>query len=419
MAGMAAPLSSCRVPEPAPDEPAPASSGSAVMTERDAPIDGSLNARSEVLVWLSRGIGLSLGVAVVVGILFIAGHATNVILLLFIGILLASALEPFVGWSRSHTPVGRGATILVVYASFLTLVVGLVVIVVPAALSQADELSKTFPPFLDRTRDWAAGLQPSAASTTVTALVDAARDLFKPAAPPAPGDVVQASLTVAEVVGSIATLLALVFFWLIEHARLQRYALAFVPANRRQGWREAWNEIETRLGLWVRGQLTLMLTIGVATGIAYTLLGVPSALLLALFAGIAEAIPIIGPAIGAVPAVVIAATVSPQLAIVVLVVYVILQFVEGNVLVPIVMRNSIGLSPFIVLVALLIGGAAGGIVGAFIAVPVAAAIEVFLQRMQARDVPVSQEPGSANADESTRQEDETLAPDSAVGRASH
>ena len=373
--------------------------------------------RSEALVWVSRGMGLTFGVAIVLGIIFLADHATNVLLLLFIAILLASALEPFVGWVRSHVPVGRGATILVVYASFLTLVVGLVVIIVPIAISQGEELSKTFPAFLDRSRDWAAGLQPAALSQTLTALIDAGRDLFKPAPPPQPGDVVQASLTVAEIFGSLATLLTLVFFWLVEHARLQRYALAFVPADSRQGWREAWNEIETRLGMWVRGQLTLMFTIGVATGIAYTALGVPSALLLALFAALAEAIPIIGPALGAIPAILIAASVSPQLAIVVLVVYIIVQFVEGNVLVPIVMKNSIGLSPFLVLVALLIGGAAGGIVGAFIAVPIAAALEVFLQRIQAREVPVSQEPGSANADEEARAADEQGSSDEAASPA--
>ncbi len=158
---------------------------------------------------------------------------------------------------------------------------------------------------------------------------------------------------------SLVTLLTVVFFWLVEHARLQRYALSFVPATRRSGWREAWNEVETRLGLWVRGQLTLMVTIGLATGISYTVLGLPSALLLGVFAGIMEGIPLVGPAIGAIPAIIIAATVSPQLMVVVAAVYVILQFVEGNVLVPLVMKNTIGLSPFIVLLSILIGAAVG------------------------------------------------------------
>ena len=135
------------------------------------------------------------------------------------------------------------------------------------------------------------------------------------------------------------------YFWLTEHARLQRYTLAFVPQARRKRARDIWNAAETRLGMWVRGELILMGSIGAMTSVAYTLLGVPASLLLGLFAALAEAIPIVGPLIGAIPAVLVAATVSPQLALLVAGVYVVLQLIEGNVLVPLVMRNTIGISP--------------------------------------------------------------------------
>ena len=184
------------------------------------------------------------------------------------------------------------------------------------------------------------------------------------------------------------------FLWLVERPRIQRYVLAFLPAEGRAGARSAWNDVELRLGLWVRGQLTLMATMGVMTGIAYTLLGVPGALLLAVIAAITEAIPIVGPLLGAIPAVLVAATVSPELALIVAGIYVVLQFVEGNVLVPIVMRNAVGISPLLILVSLLIGAAAGGFVGAFLAVPVAASLEIVLQRLQAREEPVAQDPSA-------------------------
>ena len=142
---------------------------------------------------------------------------------------------------------------------------------------------------------------------------------------------------------TLTTLLTIVFFWLVEHARLQRYMLSFAPLDRRAGARDAWNEIESRLGLWVRGQLILMGTMGVATGVAYTLLGLPGAVLLGLIAALAEAIPIVGPLLGAIPAVLVAATVSPEMAVIVAGIYVVIQLVEGSVLVPMVMRNSIGI----------------------------------------------------------------------------
>ena len=131
---------------------------------------------------------------------------------------------------------------------------------------------------------------------------------------------------------------------------------------------------------------------GAATGVAYTLLGLPSALLLALIAALTEAIPIIGPLLGAIPAILVAATVSPELALIVAGVYVVLQVLEGNVLVPMVMRNTVGISPLLVLLSLLIGAAVGGLVGAFLAVPVVASIEIAVAHLQAREVPVAQDP---------------------------
>src|SRR5439155_22707016 len=102
-----------------------------------------------------------------------------------------------------------------------------------------------------------------------------------------------------------------------------------------------------RLGVWGRGQLILVSTLGIATGTAYPILGVPSAILLGLLAALAEAIPIVGPFLGAVPAVLVAATMSPQLAVSVAAVYLVVQLLEGNVLVPLVMRTTTGISPFL------------------------------------------------------------------------
>jgi len=211
-------------------------------------------------------------------------------------------------------------------------------------------------------------------------------------------------------------LLALVYFWLTERSRLQRYVLAFVPLHRRAGVRGAWNEVESRLGLWVRGQLTIMASIGVATAVAYTVIGLPAALLLAVIAAIAEIIPIIGPFIGAVPAVLMATTISPQAVVLTLVVYIAIQFIEGNVLVPMIMRNTVGLSPFIVLLSLLLGGAVGGIAGAIVAVPLVAGAEVILERLQDREVPVPIDPTADRGTDASEPNDlTTLAPDAPGG----
>jgi predicted PurR-regulated permease PerM len=354
-------------------------------------------ARSEAVRWMVRGMGLALGVGVVLAVVVVGAVAWRVLLLVFFAILLGSALEPLVDNLRSRLPIPRGTAIVSVYIVFFGIVLVLAFIVLPGALTQATSLADALPAALQRMREQAAEIQPPALAASVTAIVDAGLRALEPGTEPRSDDVVAFGLTVADIVVSIVTVLALVYFWMTESPRLQRFALSFVPPERRGGTRDAWNDIEIRLGGWVRGQLTLMGVIALATGSAYALLGVPSALLLGLIAGLAEGIPMVGPAIGAVPALAVAAILRPDLLIPVVIAYLIIHVIEGNVLVPKVMRNAVGLSPFLVVISLLVGGAVGGLIGALVAVPIVASLEVVLERMQDRDVPVAQDSAAVTA----------------------
>jgi predicted PurR-regulated permease PerM len=347
--------------------------------------------RAESFRWAIRGAALALGAAFTLAILQVAFLAREVVILVVAAILLASALQPAIDTLRSVANVPRGVIILGVYLVFFGVVLALAALVLPAAIGQLASLVEASPQFFESARSWAAGLTPPELSQAATALVEAAQETLA-ARPPRPGEVVEAGLTAAQVVASLATVLPLVFFWLVEHARLQRYALAFVPAGRRAGAREAWDDVELRLGYWVRGQLILMAVMAVATGVLYFILGLPNALLLGLLAGLAEAIPIIGPILGAIPALLVAATIRPELVLAVVIAYLVIQFIEGNVLVPIVMKRAIGMSAFMVIISLLVGAAVGGVVGAFLAIPLVAAFEVVLERLQARETPVTQIP---------------------------
>jgi predicted PurR-regulated permease PerM len=352
--------------------------------------------------WIVSGAGLAIGVALVVGVLVFAWAASPVLVFVFVAIILGSGLQPIVAWLRDRLHVGRGAAILLVYGLFLLIVIALVLVVLPAAIAQLGRTLEALPPFFERLRDWASTLRPAALSAAVTGVVEAAARTFRPPDLTANGQaVVQVGATVAGGIMSLLTLLTVVYFWLTERARLQRYVLAFLPQHRRATARDVWNQAETRLGMWVRGQLILMSALGIGTGVAYTLLGVPGAILLGLISALAEGIPIVGPLLGAIPAVVVAATVSPQLALAVAGIYVVLQFIEGNILVPLVMRNTVGISPFLVIFSVLAGAAAGGLIGALLAVPIAATAEILLEGLQARDVPVAQDPTSVPDREET------------------
>lgn len=367
--------------------------------------------RSESMSWVARGAGMAVGVGLVLVLAGMAAAAREVLLLVFLAVLLGAALEPVVGFIRARTGIGRGFSILGVYAVFLVAVIAMAVFIVPAATVQLSAGLSHLPAFLDQIRAWAGQLRPEVLGEGINSLADALEAPFKPGPAPDPDSLVEASVVVVQVAAALVTLLALVFFWLTERPRLQRYALAFLPAHRRAGIRDAWNEIETRLGLWARGQLLLMATIGVATGIAYTLLGLPAALLLGLIAGLSEVIPIVGAFIGAIPAVLVATTISPEVTVLTIAIYLILQLIEGNVLVPMVMRNSVGLSPFLVMVSLLLGSAIAGVLGAIVAVPVVAGITVVLDRLQARETPVPIDPAAIETpDAETRERQESVAP---------
>ncbi len=365
--------------------------------------------RSEAWRWLARGVGAAVGVLVVVAIATVLVGAAHVLVLIAVSILLAAGLEPAVGWLRGRTGLGRSTTILLVYAGFMVLVGILVFLIVPAAVSQLTEFSNRLPVLLGELRAFAAGFRPAVVAEGLTGAIDAlAATLRDPQAEPDPEDLVQVGLAVGDAVISVITVLTLVFFWLTGHQRLQRFVLALLPPANRSGVRRGWNEVETRLGLWVRGQAILMGTIFVLTTVAYFVLGLPNALLLGVIAGLAEIIPIVGPLLGAIPALLVAAVTGDiQLVLLVAGVYVVIQVVEGNVLVPMVMKSTIGVPPFLVVVSLVIGAATGGLVGALLAVPLVAALVVVLERSQDRATMVTLE-GTAASETPTEEEREEM-----------
>ena len=129
------------------------------------------------------------------------------------------------------------------------------------------------------------------------------------------------------------------------------------------------DQLEESLGGWVRAELILMVIVGVMTYIGLVLLRVPFALPLAMIAGILEIIPNIGPTLSAIPAIIVAITIQPLMAVGVLALYVMVQVMENNFIVPQVMSKAIGVNPLVTIVALLIGFELAGVTGAVLAVP--------------------------------------------------
>ena len=165
------------------------------------------------------------------------------------------------------------------------------------------------------------------------------------------------------------------------------YVVRFVPAGRRADVATVARQAVSKVSAWLRAQFVLAGVMGVFAAIGLGLMGVPYFYVIAVVAAIGETIPIVGPVVGGITAVAVAITVSPKLAMMVGIYFLVLHQLEANVLVPKIMEKRVGVSPVAVLVALLIGGALWGLVGAILAIPTAAILSIVVEDLAAnRDV---------------------------------
>jgi predicted PurR-regulated permease PerM len=192
--------------------------------------------------------------------------------------------------------------------------------------------------------------------------------------------------------------------------------VAFLPESRQvQACRVA-EHIGQRLGGWVRGQLLLSAIIGTMTLVGLTIIGVPYAVLLSLVAAIGEAVPMIGPIVSAVPAIIIAFFVSPVQGFLTLGLYIVIQQLENNLVVPKVMGRAVSLHPVAVMLALLAGSELMGVTGAILAVPVTAALSVIVDEVRSQRIEHGMvQPSVASATETSPQAAQRAEPAIPVG----
>ena len=176
----------------------------------------------------------------------------------------------------------------------------------------------------------------------------------------------------------LLTVLIVSFYYLMERDWIRRIVLIDAPPESRIRISRIWDEVEQKVGDWLRGQLTLVLVIGITATIGYAIMGISFWPLLGLWAGLTEIIPILGPWLGGIPAVIIALTQSWEKALLVVGFVILLQLTENAILVPRVMRGAVGLTPLTVFIAILVGTQFAGIPGALLAIPVAAVIQVLI-----------------------------------------
>lgn len=340
-------------------------------------------------------------VLAVIGLAWLLIQVRSIVLLLILGILLAAAIDPLVTRLRHHG-FTRGQAILAIYAGILTLLGLGLYLVAPPLIAQGTDLINDIPTILSDLRTEALQSQNQFVRTAGARTFDNAirtYERMRQSPPVAPDTALGFLTSVVGVLFTTITVMIVAFYWMTEKAIIKRVLLGLVPLSSRDRAHSLWDEIEAKLGGWTRGQLTLMVVIGVLSGIAYSPLALDLRfwLPIAIWAGLTELIPFIGPVLGGAVATIVALADSWEKAALVVVFVVLLQQLEGAVLVPRVMRNAVGMTPLTVILAVLIGNVLNGPLGAILAIPVGAAVQVIVQDLLAgrRDDSDTGETGAA------------------------
>ncbi len=302
-------------------------------------------------------------------------YVRDILLMVFIALILASAIDPSVDWLQKHKVPRILGIFFIFVVTFASMFFSFYLVVGPIT-TEIGNLSADFPMYWQKiSSGWneldafskhyglEQGIQEALLSLQ-SGLTSAATNIF--------GGV----LSFIGSMVSLVVILVMTFYLALYDQAMKKKIRLILPDGSQPYFMHLINRMQDKIGLWLRGQLFLSLLIFLFSLAGLMFLGVKYAWVLALLAGITEFIPYLGPLIGAIPAIFIAFTQSPTLGLYVVFLYIIIQQSENHLIVPLVMKKAVGLNPVVVIVAMMIGAQIAGIAGMLVAVPVTTAISV-------------------------------------------
>lgn len=299
--------------------------------------------------------------------------------LVYLSLMLALGISPAIGWlerqpwlgSKRKTP--RWAAVLAFYLAATVVVVIIYLIVVPPFIAQAGELWERAPGYVEKAQRWMVDHQLQRKTFTLQQLLE------RPDANTAVSSVIGAVNRVMVALLAAFTVVLLSVYFLLDGESLFKMYVRALPKETRGHWWRISSDVAGKVGAWMGGQAFLCVLIGVTAAIGFWLIGLPYFYVLALVCGIGELVPIVGPIVAAIPCILVASTVSANTAIITAVYLFVQQQVENNIIIPSLMKSQTGVSPLIVMIAILVGGEFLGVIGALLAVPTAAVIQIFIR----------------------------------------
>jgi predicted PurR-regulated permease PerM len=307
------------------------------------------------------------------GSLFAIGLLAQPLAFLILGVAIATALDPGVEWLARWVP--RTLAILLLYLAILLMIVFLGSLVAPDLLTQMQAFFTAAPTVIQGVQQW----------LTEQEVVDAARllDALAPQISQFGLTLVAAPLTLWSVLLNLVLIISISVYSLLIGPQVRRFVLSLFPPARYTRARTILNEMGAAMGGYARAVMIMGVVIGVLTYVGLRLIGINYPLMLAILAGMLEIIPIFGPIIAGGIITAIALLQSPTQAVIVLIFFAALQQLESYVLFPNVMHHEIEISPLLVIFAFAAGSTLGGVLGAVVAIPLSAALQVFVLRVVA------------------------------------
>ncbi|GBF73863.1 AI-2E family transporter [Paenibacillus sp. 598K] len=298
-----------------------------------------------------------------------------------LAMIISYVLNPVVG-ALSDRRVPRGVAVMLIYVVFLAAIAVLLMHMVPLLIRQLDELNNHMPELTLRAQSLYKQMN------QLSFLPQGLREGIEQSLIQLERKASAAILDFANNIGAVLDALFIAFiipflaFYMLKDLDVfERTVMTYVPRSHRQGVVRMLKEIDEALGSYIRGQVLVCLLVGLLAYLGYWIVGLPYPFLLAGIVAVFNIIPYVGPFFGAAPALIMAATISWKMVLLVLAVNLICQVLEGNVISPQVVGRTLHMHPLFIIFALLVGGEAAGILGMILAVPIFAALKVIVQHV--------------------------------------
>jgi len=322
-----------------------------------------------------------LKIIIVILVLLFLYSIMQVLAIVFVAWVFASALDPLIDKMQRYK-IPRSLSILSIYIALALLIILVFTLFIPAFSKEITNLTKDFPNYYQALTGILNSFKHSGSEFGILAGIEnIIEGLSKSLANVSTG-IYNAATGLVGAIVTIFAVLVITFYMTVEEEGIKNFVQSVTPVNYQPYIIQKINKIQSKLGYWLWGQIVLMIFIGILTAIALKIIGVKYALVLALFAGICEFIPIIGPIVAAIPAVLFSLidfAEFPAKPLLVVIIYAVIQQIENHFLVPKIMHKAVGLNPIVVIITILIGTKVGGIIGVLLAVPAATIISIFLE----------------------------------------